>query len=66
MSSDLSERYEVWEPFAAITMWRIRDRNMGIISAAFNGETFPDAEARARQLCAELNAAEAKKASEKP
>lgn len=61
----MSERYEVWDPHKINRWWRIRDRAEAEITAMFSC-SLPDAEARARQLCAELNAAEAKKASEKP
>ena len=61
----MSERYEVWEPRKNNHAWRIWDTEKGVMKAMFSC-SLPDAEARARQLCAELNAAEAKKVSEKP
>ena len=63
MSSDLSERYEV--RLHTGYSYRIFDLKIRKTVVTIYEEC-PDAEARARQLCAELNAAEAKKASEKP
>lgn len=64
----MSERYEVRGPeasneFDIIDMQTkvLRDNIVITVWSAC-----PDAEKRAGQLCAELNAAEAKKASEKP
>ena len=59
----MSERYEVRPDIYGI---RVRDTRVRIMVAYFDLKYLPDAEDRARRLCAELNAAEAKKASEKP
>jgi len=59
----MSERYEVQQ---GPSSWVVRDLQETETIVAFFWPECPDAEARARQLCAELNAAEAKKASEKP
>ena len=60
----MSERYEVRRDDSSGI--RVRDTWMHIMVAYFDAVYIAYAEARARQLCAELNAAEAKKASEKP
>ena len=58
----MSERYEVRRDDSGI---RVRDAYIRVMVAYFDATYLPDAEKRADQLCAELNAAEAKKASEK-
>lgn len=65
MSSDLSERYEVRRNNYDSGI-RVRDAYIRVMVAYFDATYLPDAEARARQLCAELNAVGAKKVSEKP
>jgi len=61
----MSERYEVRRDNYDSGI-RVRDAYLRVMVAYFDASYLPDAEFRARQLCAELNAAEAKKASEKP
>ena len=59
----MSERYEVLRNTRAIS---VDDKYLRVMVAYFDLDYLPGAAKRALDLCAELNATEDKKASEKP